>query len=90
MLFNLNERIIMTSNIDNNTGYMLTEESVLKEIEEYNNRRSGPILDGESKAKGLERFFKEVLHEKAWGSLDHLNDDTKPVGLTNDNSDLEN
>ncbi len=63
---------------------------MLKEIEEYNNRRSGTILDGASKAKGLERFFKEVLHEKAWGSLDHLSDDTKPIGLNNDNSDLEN
>ncbi len=80
----------MTSNIDNNSDYILTEESVLKEIEDYNNRRSGPVLDGASKAKGLERFYKEVLHEKAWGSIDHLNEAIPPVGQNNDNDNLEN
>ena len=75
----------MTSNV----GYIPTEEEVQKRIAEYNNRRSGPVLDDASKTKGLEYFFTEVLHGKAWEAPSHQDENTKPIGLDSDNGTLE-
>jgi hypothetical protein len=75
----------MTKDID----HIPTEEEVQREISEYNNRRSGPVLDDASKAKGLERFFTEVLHGKSWESH-HQAENIKPIGLDSENSTIEN
>ncbi len=65
----------------NNIGYIPTEEEVQKRIDEYNNRRSGPVLDGISKARGLERF----LNEKSIEPSEHLVESIQPIGLDSDN-----
>lgn len=78
--------IIMTNHID----YIPTEEEVQKRIEDYNNRKSGPVLDDANKARGLERFFTEVLHGKTWEAPGNQVENIKPVGLDSENSSLEN
>lgn len=75
----------MTKDFD----HIPTEEEVLQEISEYNNRRSGPVLDNASKAKGLERFFTDVLHGKSW-KYHHQTENIKPIGLDSENGTIEN
>lgn len=73
----------------NNISYIPTEEEVLREIAEYNNRRSGPILDGINKAKGIERFLAEESNKENTELLNAV-EKSSLVGLDSDHSTLEN
>lgn len=81
----------MSINISAPLDNFPSDEEVIKNIKEYyEGRRSGPI-DLESTAKGLERFYIEVLKRKVWeepkSNIIVVHSHDKAVSVSGINSD---
>ena len=80
----------MSNNTKINITNIPSEAEVLEEIAEYYHQRSGPRLDTERTIKGLERFYEDVLHGRAWEEPCISVEDIKALGLNSESGITEN